>query len=191
MELLFDAPWWFYGIPMVVGAVLCVAGLRKGDKTLRNVGLVLLLAGLGVLAASKIVETDSEKVTRQADELVEVVERQEWDKLSAMLDPGAIVSLLNAGTIYENREQIIEACRTRVTDSKVTSLAMTRSDAQVQGDQIETEIDVYVTAEEYGPPLPTTWRLVWTRRGSSWVVRDIEAIKFPIPDPRGFFPTLQ
>jgi len=192
MDLVFDAPWWFYVIPAVVGAAMVVVALRKGDKGLRNVGLVVLLAAVGIFVASKVVETDSEKVTRQSRELVDHVEKREWDRLSQMLDPGAVVTLINVGPLYESREQIIEACRSRVTGSGVTGLAVTRSDPQVQGDLITTEIDVYVTADDAGGrPLPTTWRLVWNRRSGQWVVRDIEAIKFPVPDARAWFPKLR
>lgn len=189
MDLFFDAPWWFYAIPFAVGAAMAVVALRKGDKGLRNVGLLVLLAGVGIFAASKLVETDSEKVTRQSYELVHHVEKQQWDRLSAMLDPAAVVTLINVGPLYESREQIIEACRSRVTGSGVTALAVTRAEPQVQGDLITTEIDVYVTADDAGGrPLPTTWRLVWTKRSGEWVVRDIEAIKFPMPDVRSWFP---
>lgn len=180
MEMLFDAPWWLYLAPGLIGLVMLVYGLRRGDRTLRNAGLVLLVVAVAVYGTSMAVETDTEKVSRQSRELVTAVEKNQWDQLSALLEPDAAVTLLGMGQIYDSREKIIEACKSRVAGSGVTSLALTSLEPKREGAaQISTEVQIYVTSNDAGGrPVPTTWRLVWQRgNAGQWLVRDIEAIQ--------------
>lgn len=178
MDLIFEAPWWLYVVPAVVGLGLAVAGRRRGDKTLRNVGVGLFLVGLAVFAAGRVVETDQEKVVRQSRELVAAVERRDWGTLSGLLTEDAVLSLQAVGQIHDSRDKIIAAAKSRMGDSKVTAVNVGGIDPKREGSLITTELQVYVTAEATGDrPIPTTWRLVWTRAGDGWAVRDIEAVQ--------------
>ena len=178
MDLIFEAPWWLYVAPAVVGAALAVTGARRGDKTLRNVGVGLLLVGVAVYAAGRTVETSQETVTRRSRELVTAVERKDWAALSGYLDPQARLTLMNAGILYDTRDEILTAAKTRVDQAGVSSLNVPRIEPRQEGQLITTEVEVTVFADQSGGrPVPTTWQFVWTRTaGNEWVVRDLEAI---------------
>jgi hypothetical protein len=193
MDLLFDAPWWLYVGPVLVGVAMALFGLRRGDKTLRNVGLLLLLVGVGVYLASNAVETDTEKVARQSRELVTTVEKRQWDQLKAFLEPDAAVTL-SGSEIYSNRDQIVEACQSRADGSGVSTLNVTHLQPKREGvREISTEIQIYVTANDAGgQPFPTEWRLVWRQSSSGqWQVSDIEALRIAnirASDAKAWFP---
>ncbi|QOV88982.1 nuclear transport factor 2 family protein [Humisphaera borealis] len=194
MDLIFDAPWWLYIVPAIVGIVMAYLGLRKGDKTLRSVGVGLLLVGVVIFIASRAVETDTEKVSRQSRELVAAVEKREWDKLNALMEPDAAVTLAGVGEIYSTREQIVSACRSRADGSGVTALAITGLEPKREGAaQISAEVQIYVTANDGGGrPFPTGWRFVWARAADGrWLIHDIEAIQigtYRPADARPWFP---
>ena len=197
MDLIFDAPWWLIVVPVAIGIAMAFFGLRKGDMTLRNVGVAILVIGVGIFIASKAVETDTEKVARQSRELVAAVEKREWPKLSALLEPGAAVTLLGVGEIYSNREQIVDACRSRADGSGVTALAITSLEPKREGTgQISAEVQIYVTANDGGGrPFPTGWRFVWARAADGqWLIHDIEAIQIGTiraADAKVWFPKAQ
>lgn len=194
MDLIFDAPWWLFVVPAALGIAMAYLGLRKADNTLRNIGVALLIIGAAVFIASKAVETETEKVARQSRELVAAVEKREWDKLSALLEPDAAVTLLGVGEIYSTREQIVNACRSRADGSGVTALAITGLEPKREGAaQISAEVQIYVTANDGGGrPFPTGWRFVWARAADGrWLIHDIDAIQIGTiraADAKAWFP---
>lgn len=179
-DLLFDAPWWLIVLFLGVGGLLAAAGLRRGDKTLRNVGAVIAVLGLAVAILSWQVETEPEKISRMSRELVASVEKKDWATMSGLMDPQATLSIVGGKALYNSREEIVKAGESRTNSSGVTSLNTTRVEATREGQLITAEVDVYVTASDSvtgGRPFITTWKFVWTRSGGTWVVREIEAIQ--------------
>lgn len=180
MDLIFDAPWWLYVVPAAIGVVMAYVGLKRADKTLRNVGVVAILIGVAILVASKIVETDTEIVARQSKELVLAVEKRDWTKLASMLEPEAAVTLAGAADVYTSRDQIVQACKSRVEGSTVTALSVTALEPKKESATlISTGIQVYVTADgTVGRPFPTDWRLEWAKAADGkWLIREIAAIQ--------------
>lgn len=191
MDLIFDAPWWLYVVPAAIGLAMAYFGLRKGDGTLRNVGLIALVVGVAILVVSMVVETDTEVVARQSKELVASVEQRDWARLSSLMEEGAAVTMANIGDIYTSRDQIVQACRSRTEDSNVTALAVTALEAKKDGASlISAAIQIYVTAGDR--PLPTEWRLDWARGADGrWLIREITAVQIGnvrASDMRSFFP---
>ncbi len=180
MDLIFDAPWWLYVVPAAIGVVMAYVGLKRADKTLRNVGVVAILIGVAVLIASKIIETDTEVVARHSKELVAAVERKDWATLEAFMEADAAVSLVGGGDAYTGRDQIVQACKSRVEGSTVTALSVTALDPKKESAAlISAPIQIYVTADGAGGrPFPTEWRLDWAKGSDGrWLIREIAAIQ--------------
>src|SRR4051812_8114590 len=97
-DLIFDTPLWLLGLLVVVGAALWWSGNNRQDKTLKRLGLVVLLAGVLLGVVSYLVDTDKEGAARQTRQIVSAAERRDWDAFGKLLDPRTHVM------IYNNRD---------------------------------------------------------------------------------------
>src|SRR5437764_8169317 len=98
-DLLFDTPLWLLGLLVIVGAALFWSGNNRRDKTLKLVGLAVLLAGVVLGVLSYFIDTDKERAVRQTRQIVAAADRRDWDAFGRLLDPRT------HALIYNNRDE--------------------------------------------------------------------------------------
>lgn len=178
MDFVFSASIWITAGVAVAGVALLYSALRRGDRTLRIVGVVLLLVGLAWTAASRFIETDTEAAARQSREVVQAVSDKNWTGLSTLLHADASLALPGPGTIYDNRAEIIAAGQVAAVLSRYPTLSVNRAEAHRDGASVISEVDVMVghPSGENALASRTTWRFVWKKVGTGLVVRQIEGL---------------
>ena len=177
-EFIFAAPIWMLLTMLGVAVALVGYGFFRGDRTVRMLGLVVLLVSAVWLLASLLVETKIERVVRRSRELVSAVDRKDWDSLGQYLESGVTLSLNNRRGIYDGREQILNAGRLASAVRTIPKLEVGTIDPRIEGDLITTTVQVKTSSEATGGMAsPTVWRFVWQRSGDEWHVREIEGIE--------------
>ena len=155
---------------MIGGAALFWSGNNRQDKTLKRVGLLVLLIGLALGAVSYFVDTDKEAAQRRTRQIVSAVDKKDWVTFGKLLDPQT------HAIIYNNPTDIVEG-------AKRTADAIGFKDLHVIGTEVEqkdTVIDVYLKVlseqERSGGPVITNWRFVYQNFGNGWKLDSIEPL---------------
>jgi hypothetical protein len=180
-DWVFSTPWWFPAIIMAVGVALWVSGNKRTDKTLRNVGLGVVLLGVAVALVSYFVETKVERVTRRSRELVQSVVDRDWKKMAALLDPKVTLRVQGApfSLQYDNRDAIISGAKVGVEQIGLGSATVTSIEVQDNGPQLTAGLRVFSTQQRLdGRPTPSDWQIVWEDPGRGWVVTEVTLIQF-------------
>jgi 4-amino-4-deoxy-L-arabinose transferase-like glycosyltransferase len=98
-ELLFDTPWWLLALLAVAGAALFISGNARLEKRLKLAGLGLVAAAVLLLALSRLVDTDREKVEKQTRQLMAAVVQRDQQGVRRQLHPQASLGVWNRDDI--------------------------------------------------------------------------------------------
>jgi hypothetical protein len=177
-RLLFDAPWWLPTLLAFLGVALFWNGNRRQDTKLRNVGLLILLAAVGVIAISHFVDTDVEKAVKQSKQLVRAVEQRDWATLKTVLSPNTSLRVLGGTEIYATRDEIIAGATKAVDRYGLKNVRILSTSAE----QTDTVINITMTImseQDFtgGRPITTTWLFEWQQSGESWSLVQITNVK--------------
>jgi hypothetical protein len=168
-NLLFNTPWWLPTLLAGAGIVLFWNGNRRQEARLRNIGLLLIALTVVVLSVSYLVDTDLEKCVKQSKRLVYDVEQQDWAGMKSILDPRVSVSVFNAGAIYSNRDETINAAQDGVNWWGVKNVRILRTDAEQTDSLITVHLAVLSDHDKAGiPTINTKWELEWQQTGDTW-----------------------
>ncbi len=166
MTTLLSAPWWLLLTLAFVGAIVAWSGLQKQQAGPRNVGLAIiglavLLFGLGFL-----VESDLDKVKRLNGELVQSVPKQDWVKMTSLLDADATLGAVGS-TAFPNRTALVNGAKADVDHWGLKSVAVTHTDLKQDESGITVDINVLsqqdATSNFGFDRVTSSWRMVWDR----------------------------
>jgi hypothetical protein len=187
-DWVFSTPWWLPAIIVAVGVALWFSGNRRTDKTLKRVGLGVLLVGVALAMVSYFVETKVERVTRRSRELVKSIVDRDWKKTESFLDPKAgfkAETALFSLPLLRNRDEILATAKQRVDQVNVTAATVTHIEVQDNGPLLTASLTVFSTQERAGGLNRTDWQLAWEKTGDDWVVTDITFIRAGMPEQGG------
>jgi hypothetical protein len=167
-RLLFDAPWWLPTLLAFLGITLLWNGNRRQEAKVRNAGLALVLATVGVLALGYFVDTDMETAVKRSKQLVRAIEQRDWTTMRAILDPATVVKVSNGYEIYGSRDEIIGGAQAAVDRFGLKNIRLLSTTPE----QTDTLITITMTAlseqDIMNYPLTTTWQLEWQQSGKTW-----------------------
>ena len=178
---VFSPPWWLPAIIVAVGAALWFSGNKRTDKTLKAVGLGVVLLGAALAAVSYFVETKVERVTRQSRELVKSVLDRDWKKMESLLDPKVTLKVQGApfSLQYGDRADIIRGAKAGVERIGLGSATVTSIEVQDSGPQLTASMRIFSSHQGLdGRPTPSDWQIVWEDPGRGWVVTEVTLIQF-------------
>jgi hypothetical protein len=171
-DLLFDTPLWLLGFLVIVGAALFWSGNNRQDKTLKRLGLAVLLAGLVLGVLSYFIDTDKERAVRQTRQIVAAIERKDWDGFSKLLDARTHV------LIYNNRDDIVQGAKVTADAIGLKALHVTGMEVEQKDTVINVDFNVLSEQERsMGRPVVTSWRFVYQNFGAGWKLDTIEPLK--------------
>lgn len=177
-HLLFDTPYWILGALAVVGIALFVTGNNRTDMTLRNVGAGIVGVGLLMFLVSWFVDTPEEKCVKNSKQLVEAVEKRDWDTFNRLVAPRAKLSIMGAPGVatYRNREELLAGARDGVERFDLKTARVFDSTVRNNVDYISVDVTVY---SEQGQgitgTLTSAWQLDWQETDDGWVCVEIIA----------------
>jgi hypothetical protein len=173
-ELLFDTPWWLPTLVAVVGVVLFVSGNKRVDLTLRNVGIGIFGLAILLVLLSWIVDTPKERAVKGTRQLVDSVEKKDWQKMRSLLDPK--VSFFT----YGNRDVLVDAVKRASEEQGVRSIVITSLEAKQADTLITVTLTAYATLDAtQGRPFRSDWSLDWIETADGWVLRTIKLLPTP------------
>ena len=181
---LYDTPWWLLAVLVGAGALFGWSGLSRRDKPLGGLGLVLLLAGVGLFVSSKLVETDQEQVVRRTTELIASVEKRDWSTMESLMAPDATASVNFFITRrYKSRDEIMTDAKAYVGKAGSFSLNVQRVEPKEDpSGQFTADTTVYVAGDQFAQL--SVWRFKWRKDGDAWVCRNVELVQWGV-QPNG------
>jgi hypothetical protein len=79
-------------------------------------------------------------------------------------------------TLYEDREQIVEAAQKVRERDRFKSLTVYSLDPVQTGSFITVQMKILSMQETLGRPLNSTWSFEWRKSGAEWTLTEITAI---------------
>ena len=166
---------------MAVGVGLWVSGNKRTDKTLKHMGLAVLLLGVALGLVSYFVETKVERVTRQSRELVKTVVDRDWKKMESLLDPKVTLKVQGVpfGMHYGNRDKLLEGAKAAVERAGVGSATVTHIEVEDAGPLLTASLRIFSTHDRAGgTPTPSDWQITWEDTGQRWQATEVVLIQF-------------
>jgi hypothetical protein len=170
-DLLFDTPLWLLGLLIIVGATLFWSGNNRQDKTLKRLGLAVLLIGILMGAMSYFVDTDKEAAQRRTRQIVTAVDRKDWVALGKLLDPQT------HAIIYNNPTDIVEGAKRTADFIGFKGLRIIGTEVEQKDTVINVYLKVLSEQERSGGPVLTNWRFVYQNFGNGWKLDSIEPLR--------------
>jgi hypothetical protein len=176
-RLLFDAPWWLPTILAGLGIYLFWTGNRRQESKVRNAGLLMIAATVGVLLVSHFVDTDLEKAVKQSKLLVKSVEARDWPTMRSTMDPGVSLGVLGAFDRYGNRDQIVQGATDAVEQYGVKNIRILSTTSE-QTEQLITVTMTVMSEQDVtsGRPITTSWKMQFQKSGKEWPLIRIDCI---------------
>lgn len=177
-DLLFDTPYWILGALAIVGIALFVTGNNRTDATLRNLGGAVLGLGAMLFLVSWFIDTDQEKCLKRSKELVQSVEKRDWEAFSKLVSPRAKLSIMGAPGIstYRNREEMLAGAKAGVERYELKSANVYSSEVRSNVDYISVDVRIY-SEQSQGiiGSLDTAWQFDWQETDDGWVCVEVIA----------------
>ena len=176
-ELLFDTPWWLPTILAGVGIYCFWSGNRRQESKVRNAGLALWAAAVGVLLLSYFVDTPKELAVKRSKTLVRSVEARDWTKLRNAMDPNVTLGVLGAMDRYGNRDQIVQGAKLAVDQYGLKNMHILSTTAEQTSQLINVTMTI-ISEQDFtqGRPITTSWRLQFQQSGKEWPLVRIDCI---------------
>jgi hypothetical protein len=176
-DLLFYAAWWMLAVVAGGGIFALVSGLRRLDKKLQRLGIALILIA-GLVAIGRLAfPTDREKLERRSRQLVQAVDRQDWNALRGLLDLDTVVGF-KAHIAAAGRDRIVSSLKEACDRYGLKSVSV----IGIESEQTQTLITVPLVAystQEYtqGRPVTSTWQLDYQQSGDQWILEKITLLR--------------
>lgn len=170
---LFATPWWLPTLLAAVGLYVAWQGNKRQERRVISAGLGLVVLAVTVSVVSYLVETDVEKVTRQSRKAVQAFVDQDWATLRSLMDPRVRLQVASI-TVYESRDDLIDAAKAARTRDRLSSLTVTSVDASQTSTYITVQLSIISTQEAtLGRPLPSDWQFDWQKVGNEWLLMEV------------------
>ncbi|MDB5327043.1 MAG: hypothetical protein JWM57_2612 [Phycisphaerales bacterium] len=175
-DLLFDTPWYLIIGLALLGAVMLYRGINRRMGGLKWAGLAAVVVAIAAVVLSRLVETGSERVTRQTRELVAAADSRDWKGFARHLDPK--VSFL----FYAGREQLTSGAAKTMDAVGVKNVTV--GNFEVKPEPGGYTVTFTATADVNMMPQrpPTNWKFLWAKDPASdgYLLYRIEKL----PDPQ-------
>ncbi|HEX8524402.1 MAG TPA: hypothetical protein VF669_19255 [Tepidisphaeraceae bacterium] len=163
-DLIFDTPWWLPALLGIVGIVLFITGNNRQEFRIRTAGLAVLLLAIAVMAVSYFVDTNREKAENGSRALVRSVADREWGVMTKYLDPKASVSVLNAATVANNRDEIIALAKRGTEQYGLKTVRIIGLESRQDQSLITITATIITDQSSFMYNLPSTWQFEWIAR---------------------------
>src|ERR1051326_5423352 len=177
-ELLFHTPWWLPTALIALGVVLFIAGNNRMERRVRAAGLISMAAAVLLMLVSYLVDTDLERAENGSRQLVASVAASDWARMQGLLDPNCTVAVMNAVTVYNNRDQIVRGAQDAVGRYGLRAAGIRSLEAQQTGPLITVSVDVITEQDATAlRPLPSSWQFEWQRGPGGWSITRITNLR--------------
>lgn len=174
-DFLFDTPYWFLGLLVVIAVGLWLSGNARQEARTKAAAFALLLLAVTLGLISYAVDTDKETVAKRTRQFVQAVEKRDKGAISDLLHP-------RASMLWMTKPDIIDKAATAADDYHLQGVRVSSLDVdQPNRNEIEANLSVsaHVETSGFGGDAPSSWLLVWERTDRGWLLRDIKAKKLP------------
>lgn len=177
-EWLFANPW-----PLVAGLVLLFAGLRLVGRRMEKPKLLRASWGaLGllavVIAGAQLVETPSEKLVRQTEEMAQASIGPNFKVLGALLAPEVKVSIGDQSRVIMTGDQ---ALRARLVQAQVQTLGCSGMVATlVDARTAWVQVSIQASGAQWDSHGMTTWKIHWSKTPAGWRVTELQLVNAPM-----------
>jgi len=175
-DLLFDTPWWLPTSIAVAGVFLFVTGNNRQNFRIRTLGMVVASLALVLAVVSFIVDTDREKSEKGTRALVKAVVARDWTTMQNLMAQRASLAVQAAGTVYANRDDIIEGAKMGVEGFGLKVARITSMDSQQNQSLVTVTFDA-LTEQDTVPLMTSTWQMEWQKTADGMKVVRITNLK--------------
>jgi hypothetical protein len=175
-DLLFDPPWYLPPGIAALGVYLFIHGNRRQDAKIRAVGGVVVLLAVAVFFVGRVMDTDREIVEKRSRQLVDAVEKRDWNTLRSLLDPKASVAT-PSGAVYSNRDLILAGAQLGTEQYGIKNIRILSLESRQDGTMITVDMDLISDQGLTGQPFPTSWQFEWQELSAGWTLTRIVCLK--------------
>lgn len=175
-EMLFDPPWYLPAAIAVLGVYLFIRGNRRQDAKIRAVGGGVVLLAAALFVVGRVMDTDREIAENRSRQVVDAVEKHDWDALRSLLDPKSSVATPN-GAVYSNRDLILTGAQLATEQYGVKNIRILSLTSRQDDTLITVDIDVLSDQGFTGQPFPSSWQFEWQDLSGGWTLMRIVCLK--------------
>ncbi|MBC7783581.1 MAG: nuclear transport factor 2 family protein [Burkholderiales bacterium] len=156
-ELLANPPWYVPSVVALIAVILLFQGNSRQNKNMKTAGLICSLIAAGILVMATVLESTHEALARKTREIAEAVDKRDWPKFSALLDPEVRFYF------YNGRDQLTKGAEKSAEDIGVKDITI--GNIEINEDANAYQVDFTATADLSiaSRRAPTNWRFFWTR----------------------------
>ena len=176
-DYLFNTPWWLPAILLGVGAVVFYVANNRLDRRNRTIGLLIVFLGVAVAVVSYFVDTDLEKAETHTRDVVNAVDRKDWDALRGLLDRNTSVGIANVATLYRGPEQVTTKAREASERYGFKSVDVTGMSSRQDQTLITIGIGVISVQDAVGAPITSRWEFDYLQASDGWYLNEIRAVE--------------
>jgi hypothetical protein len=175
-DLLFDTPWWLPTSVLVVGVFLFITGNNRQEFRIRTLGMVVAALALVLAVVSYVVDTDREKSEKGTRALVKAVAARDWPTMQNLMAQRASLAVQAAGTVYANRDAVVEGAKMGVERFGLKVARITSMDSQQNQSMVTVTFDA-LTEQDTVPLINSTWQMEWQKTADGMKVVRITNLK--------------
>jgi SnoaL-like domain len=175
-ELLFDPPWYLPAGIAVLGIYLFVHGNRRQNMKIRAAGAGVVVLAAALFLLGRYMDTDREIAEKRTRQLVDAVEKHDWNAMRALLDPKASVTV-PSGAVYSNREAIIGGAQAATERFGIKNIRLLSLTSRQDDTMITVDVDALSDQGFTGQPFPTSWQFEWQELSGGWTLMRIVCLK--------------
>ena len=172
-SLLFEDPFWLYGILGIAFLVLLTSWWRNRDRA-HTLRLAVPAGLIGLLfLVSTLVVTDREKIQRATRDVAAAVQAGDVDRVAVWLDRE--LQATYHGTAL-NRAQAVARLRSVLGQVRVATVKIQKNEIAVKGPRAFQRLLTWieVTGRAVQGRVPVRWRVHWVRTASGWRIYEVE-----------------
>jgi hypothetical protein len=178
-QYLFDPPLWLLAALFAAGLTIFWVGNKRLDKTMKWVGLAVLLADVALAVTGYLVDTPAEIVTRQTRQFVQAVVKRDPKTIDALLAPQAQVGIWS-------KQDIVEGAKDYADRFGLKGAHVTGIEADDHRPQMSTNFVVF--SDHDSPTISSTvrtgWQFDWAQQpDGSWRILRITYVPMKEQDP--------
>ena len=172
-DLLLDPSWWMLAVALIAGVALWWQGNQRQDKTLKRVGLGVLLLGVVWASVSWFIDTPKEGAERRTRQIVNAVEGRDWQRLRSLLDERTAFR-----PIYNNRDDLVEGARATADQIGLRNVRILGMNVQQKDTVILVDFRALSEQDRTGGQNTVTdWQFDYQNRGGGWKLYEIRPLR--------------
>jgi hypothetical protein len=154
-EMIANPPWYVPTILAAVAVIFLMQGNNRQNKELKFAGLGFAIAAALVYAVSHFLESPHERVVRQTEEVAAAVDKREWDRFAALLDPKVKFWL------YDGKEALRINAERSAESVGVKDITLSNMVIKDEPGAHIIHFSAAADIDRAGRRIPTNWRFHW------------------------------